>query len=290
MTQTLGETLANKTKNLLADLNERDAQLLLAHVMGRPRTWLLAHLDAPLTPAEADAANQAFARLEAGEPLPYLLGHWEFFGMDFDITPDVLIPRPETELMVEKAIKWLAASPERRTVADVGTGSGIIAVTIAMHVPDATILATDISPKALKVARLNAEKFHVHHRIEFLECDLLPESKVKGQTSDLRPATFDLLCANLPYIPTQTLRDLPIFGREPTLALDGGEDGLDLYRRLLSIAPDWLAPDGMILLELEATQGIKALNLAYDAFSEANIQLHQDLAGHDRLLQIQLHE
>ncbi len=289
MTQTLGDTLTDKIKNLPADLNEHDAQLLLAHVIGHPRSWLLAHPEAHLSAPQLESVNQAFSRLEAGEPLPYILGHWEFFGMDFDITSDVLIPRPETELMVEKAINWLAASPERRTVADIGTGSGIIAVTIAMHVPDAIILATDISPKALRVARANAEKFHVHHRIEFMECDLLPESKVASQTSDLRPSTFDLLCANLPYIPTQTLRDLPIFGREPTLALDGGEDGLDLYRRLLAFAPDRLAPRGMILLELEATQGVKALNLAYDAFSEATIQLHQDLAGHDRLLQIQPH-
>lgn len=282
MTQTLGEYLTDKIKNLPVDLTELDAQILLAHVMGHPRTWLLAHLDSSLTPAEADTANQAFSRLEAGEPLPYILGHWEFYGMDFDITPDVLIPRPETELMVEKAIKWLAASPERRTVADIGTGSGVIAVTIAMHAPDVNILATDISPKALQVARHNAEKFHVHHRIEFLECDLLPAGR--------RSETFDLLCANLPYIPTQTLRDLPIFGREPTLALDGGEDGLDLYRRLLAIAPDRLAPGGMILLELEATQGIQALNLAYDKFSDASIQLKQDLANHDRLLEIQLHK
>ena len=282
MTQTLGEYLTDKIKNLPVDLTELDVQILLAHVMGHPRTWLLAHLDSPLTPAKADAANQAFSRLEAGEPLPYILGHWEFYGMDFDITPDVLIPRPETELMVEKAIKWLAASPERRTVADIGTGSGVIAVTIAMHAPDVNILATDISPKALQVARHNAEKFHVHHRIEFLECDLLPAGR--------RSETFDLLCANLPYIPSQTLRDLPIFGREPTLALDGGEDGLDLYRRLLAIAPDRLAPGGMILLELEATQGIQALNLAYDKFSDASIQLKQDLANHDRLLEIQLHK
>lgn len=286
MTQTLGDYLTNKIKKLPADLTERDAQLLLAHVIGHPRTWLLAHGDAPLTPPQVESANQAFSRLEAGEPLPYILGHWEFFGMDFDVTSDVLIPRPETELLVERAIHWLNLAPERRTVADIGTGSGIIAVTIAMHVPGVKIVATDISRAALKVAKHNAEKFNVLHRIDFLECDLLPKHIDPLPTE----RHFDLICANLPYIPTKTLRDLPIFGREPTLALDGGEDGLDLYRRLLALTPDWLAPDGMILLELEATQGVKALNLAYDAFSEAAIQLHQDLAGHDRLLQIQLHE
>lgn len=284
MTQTLGDYLIHKIPKLPDDLTQHDAQLLLAHVIGHPRTWLLAHLDAPLSAPMLDSANQAFARLEAGEPLPYILGHWEFYGLDFDITPDVLIPRPETEMMVEQAIKWLSASGERRTVADIGTGSGIIATSIAMHIPSTRILATDISRAALKVAKHNAEKFHVHHRIDFLECDLLPQH-VEPLPTDRH---FDMICANLPYIPTETMRALPIYGREPTLALDGGKDGLDLYRRLLDIAPDWLAPYGKILLEIEATQGLKALSLAYDLFSEASITLHQDIAGHDRLLEIQL--
>ena len=274
----LGEFLSQKKDTC----DSLDAQILLAHVIGHPRTWLLSHLDTPLSAPILDSVNQAFARLEAGEPLPYILGHWEFFGMEFNITPDVLIPRPETEMMVEKAIKWLSASGERRTVADIGTGSGVIATSIAMHIPNVHILATDISRAALKVAKLNAEKFHVHHRIDFLECDLLPQH-VEPLPTDRH---FDLICANLPYIPTETMRRLPIYGHEPTLALDGGEDGLDLYRRLLDSAPHWLAPNGMILLEIEATQGIKALNLAADKFSESSITLHQDLAGHDRLLEI----
>ena len=156
----LGEFLSQKKDTC----DSLDAQILLAHVIGHPRTWLLSHLDTPLSAPILDSANQAFARLEAGEPLPYILGHWEFFGMEFNITPDVLIPRPETEMMVEKAIKWLSASGERRTVADIGTGSGVIATSIAMHVPNVHILATDISRAALKVAKHNAEKFHVHHR------------------------------------------------------------------------------------------------------------------------------
>ena len=277
----LGEFLSQKKDTC----DSLDAQILLAHVIGHPRTWLLSHLDTPLSAPILDSVNQAFARLEAGEPLPYILGHWEFFGMEFNITPDVLIPRPETEMMVETAIKWLSASGERRTVADIGTGSGVIATSIAMHVPNVHILATDISRAALKVAKLNAEKFHVHHRIDFLECDLLPQH-VEPLPTDRH---FDLICANLPYIPTETMRRLPIYGHEPTLALDGGEDGLDLYRRLLDIAPDWLAPNGMLLFEIEATQGMNALSLAYDLFSEASISLHQDLAGHNRLLEISLH-
>jgi release factor glutamine methyltransferase len=284
-----GELLKQLNSQLAGDSTELDAQIILAHALGFPRTWLLAHLDTPLNPPQIAATTQTFDQFQAGTPLPYILGHWEFFGLEFDITKDVLIPRPETELLVEKAIAWLQASPERRTIADIGTGSGAIAVSIATHVPDARILATDISSAALQVAKHNAGKFNVQGQIDFIKCDLLPKSKIKLQTADLRLSTFDLICSNPPYIPTETLHQLPIFGREPTLALDGGIDGLDIFRRLFKLVPDWLAPQGMMLLEIEASLGVQALSLAYDSFSEITIHLHQDLAGHDRLLEIQLH-
>lgn len=258
-----------------------DSQILLAHIIGHPRTWLLSHLDAPLTPPQLDSATQAFAQLRAGTPLPYILGHWEFYGLDLNVTKDVLIPRPETELLVEKAVAWIKAAPQRTSIADIGTGSGAIAVALATQLPDVHILATDISSAALDVARSNAKKFNVEKQIEFIECDLLP-------TFDLRPSTFNLICANLPYIPTQTLHELPIYGREPTLALDGGADGLDVYRRLLKLATPRLAPHSMMLFELEASQGTSAFNLAYDMLDEVSIQLHQDFSGHDRLLEISL--
>ena len=264
------------------DTPQLDAQVLLAHVIKKPRTWIMAHLEYDVTNEEQIQLVHALKKLEAGEPLPYILAKWEFFGLEFDITKDVLIPRPETELLVEKAIAWLKASPERRTAADIGTGSGAIAVSIAMHMPDTRILATDISLAALKVAQHNARKFHVHHRIDFLQCDLLPQH-IDSLPTDRH---FDLICANLPYIPTKTLKQLPIYGREPTLALDGGADGLDLYRRLFKLAPNWLAPHGMMLLEIESALGVQALGLAFDTFSDATIHLHQDLAGNDRLLEI----
>jgi release factor glutamine methyltransferase len=136
----------------------------------------------------------------------------------------------------------------------------------------------------LDVAKGNAHKLHVSSHIDFVQCDILPPHPDPLPTQ----LHFDLICANLPYIPTETLHDLPIYGREPTLALDGGDDGLDLFRRLMKITPEWLAPNGLILLEIEATRGIKALNLAYDMFSQAEIHLHQDLTGHDRLLEIRV--
>jgi release factor glutamine methyltransferase len=284
-----GELLKQLNSQLAGDSTKLDAQIIAAHALGYPRMWLLAHLDTPLTASQIATTTQTFDQFQAGTPLPYILGHWEFFGLEFDITKDVLIPRPETELLVEKAIAWLQASPERRSIADIGTGSGAIAVSIAAHVPDVRILATDISPTALQVAKHNAGKFNVQDKIDFIKCDLLPKSKFKRQTSDLRLSTFDLICSNPPYIPTEKLRQLPIFGREPTVALDGGTDGLDIYRRLFKLAPDWLAPRGMMLLEIEASLGVQALSLAYDSFSEVTIHLHQDLAGRDRLVEIQLH-
>jgi release factor glutamine methyltransferase len=255
----------------------RDAQIILAHVIGRPRTWLLAHLDTPLTPLELDAAKEAFEQLQSGTPLPYIIGHWEFFGLDFEITKDVLIPRPETELLVEKAIAWLQKSKERSAVADIGTGSGAIGITLAKHIPNIHILATDISSAALQIAKRNANKFNVEKQIQFIECDLLPDSD---------PQPLDLICANLPYISTQTLHGLPVYGREPTLALDGGTDGLDIYRRLFKLAPEWLAPKSMMLLEIESSQATQACDLAHQSFLDAMIQVHQDLTGRDRLLEI----
>ena len=268
----------------ISDTPNLDASVLIAHIINNPRTWVMAHPELTLTVEQQDQMNESLTRLELGESFPYVLGHWEFFGMELNITPDVLIPRPETELLVEKAIAWLQESNVRRTVADIGTGSGAIAVSIAVNVPDAHILATDISRVALEVARDNARKHKVQTRIDFVQCDILPPHPDPLSTEQ----HFDLICANLPYIPTETLHALPIYGREPTIALDGGGDGLDLFRKLMKIAPEWLAPNSLILLEIEATRGIQALNLACDMFSQAEIHLHQDLTGRDRLLEIRL--
>lgn len=283
-----------------SDTPALDASVLIAHIINKPRTWVMAHPELILTPEQQKQMDDALARLERGESFPYVLGHWEFFGLEFDVTPNVLIPRPETELLVAKAIAWLQEFPDRRTVADVGTGSGAIAVSIAVNVPDVNILATDISSKALQIAKQNAAKHGVYKSIEFTECDLLPPSSSILPASSTLPLrstrlregpggkAFDLLCANLPYIPTKTLYSLTIFGREPSIALDGGPDGLDLYRKLFSLAPNWLASNGKMLLEIESTQGAKIFAMAEKIFHKAQIHLHKDLAGQDRLLEIML--
>jgi release factor glutamine methyltransferase len=262
----------------ISTTSQLDAQVLLAHVLERPRAWVLAHPEATLSPARMAALESALARLQAGEPLPYVLGAWEFYGLSFQVTPAVLIPRPETELLVETALAWLRRQPERRQAYDVGAGSGCIAIALAVHVSDLQVTASDLSAAALAVARRNARQHQVTERVRLLQADLL---------SAARFHSIDLLCANLPYIPRATLHRLPIYGREPTLALDGGPAGLDLIERLLRQAPGCLAPGGLALLEIEAGQGPAAAALARIACPAAEVTVQPDLAGHDRLLVIQ---
>ncbi len=277
--------LSDLTNQLSSTSNSSalEASVLLGHIISKSRTWVLAHPELTLTFEQNEQLKDALARLEQGESFPYVIGHWEFFGLEFEVTPDVLIPRPETELLVEKAIAWLKENPERRNIADVGTGSGAIAISLAVNIPDANILATDISPYALRVAKQNAAKHKVSDRIEFIECDLLPNSEIVNQKSRI-----DLLCANLPYIPTETLHKLPVFGREPTLALDGGKDGFKIIQQLMDVTSQHLTSNSLMLFEIEETLGKQAITLAEQSFPNAIIELHKDPAGRDRLLEIQL--
>ena len=266
-----------------------DAQVLLAHLLEKPRAWVLAHPEAPLTTDQELSLTQALERLQNGEPLPYVLGEWDFFGLSFQVTPAVLIPRPETELLIEQALKALLARPhllstasQQLCLADIGTGSGCIAISLAYHLPGVQILATDLSYTALQVARLNARRHQVSDRTRFLQADLLEATA---------PApTFHLICANLPYIPHAALTNLPVFNREPSLALDGGPDGLKWIDRLLHAARTRLAPGGLLILEIEASQGQSASALARRVFPAASISLLPDLAGHDRLVSLLLPE
>ncbi len=270
-----------------------DAQVLLAHISGQSRSRVLAHPEIELTPDQDEALDQALLLMNTGTPLPYILGRWEFFGLEMIVSQDVLIPRPETEMLVEKALDWLRHNPSCRRVIDVGTGSGCIAVALAVRMPDLEVIATDISAKAIKIARQNANKFNVADRIVFVCCNLFPSKKGGVWSGFYKKAGrstsgADLIVANLPYIPTPTLKKLSVYGREPDLALDGGMDGLDVIRKLIEQAPAFLEPGGLILLEIEASQGLSALSLAYDKYTNAVIHLHQDLSGRDRVLEISL--
>jgi release factor glutamine methyltransferase len=253
-----------------------DAQVLLAHIFDRSRTWVIAHPEAPLTQGQLKELKPAIERLERSEPLPYVIGHWEFFGLEFRVTPAVLIPRPETELLVESALDWLREHPRRRFAVDIGTGSGCIAISLAVNLPDLTIIASDISLRSLQVAKQNICIHRVETQVLPIVAQLFPPSRER----------FDLISANLPYIPTQRLRGLKIFDREPALALDGGSDGLDLIQQLLVDAHPNLNAGGLLLLEIDSTQGKILKKLAQEAFPSADVRILADLAGRDRLMHI----
>ncbi|RME07163.1 MAG: peptide chain release factor N(5)-glutamine methyltransferase [Anaerolineae bacterium] len=274
--------LLQALKTRLAPLSETawlDAQVLLAHILGVERAFVLAHPQHTLSADQLESVNASLQRLLAGEPLPYVLGQWEFYGLTFQLSPAVLIPRPETEMLVEHALAWLRQHSGRRRSLDVGTGSGCIAIALAKHVPDLHLLALDLSAAALKVARANASRHQVAQRIQWLQADLLTPLSTH--------AVFDLICANPPYIPTAVLHGLDVHEREPTLALDGGDDGLAVIRPLLRGARHHLRPGGLLLMEIEASLGQAAASLAGEAFPEAEVQILPDLAGHDRLLKVQ---
>jgi release factor glutamine methyltransferase len=225
-----------------ADRARRDTETLLLHLVGKNRAWLIAHLDEDFAGCTAIRFASLLDRRQRGEPIQYIVGETEFFGLPFKVTPDVLIPRPETEHLVEKAIE-LAARHAAPRIVDVCTGSGAIAVALARALPAVTITATDVSKAALTVARENALRNGVEPRIRFLEGDLL---------APLAGEQFEIVVANPPYVPTIERESMSVEVRdhEPALALFAGVDGLDVYRRLISAAPSVLVPGGFIALEI----------------------------------------
>lgn len=269
------------SSQLPGDSRLSDALILLLEITGKDRAWWLAHPEDQLTALEEKKLETAIKQLQDGIPLPYVIGHWGFLGLDFIVTPDVLIPRPETELLVETALEHIHSIPGREIhILDVGTGSGIIAISLALNSPGASFSATDISPLALKIARLNAERNHVSDRINFFEADIVPVAFGKIH--------FDIICANLPYIPRETLENLEVFGKEPTLALDGGKDGLDLIRKLLVFLSRSEIGGTLILLEIEERQAKQVENLVNTYLPGASTRIKRDLAGHDRLAMIRI--
>ena len=251
---------------------------IAAYALQKNTAWIAAHPETRLDQAHMVFLEQAVERLTQGEPLAYITGKQAFYGLDFFIDSSVLIPRPETELLVELAIDWLKNNPGRTRIADVGTGSGAIAVTLAKQLPDLQITATDVSARALTVAKANAAKHRVTERIEFIKTDLL-----EGVVT-----CFDLILANLPYIPSQTLAGLPALGYEPHSALDGGADGLDLICKLITTIEKKLLPKACVILEIQYNQGVEVTQIAAHQFPRAKISMYQDLASLPRVVLIQL--
>jgi release factor glutamine methyltransferase len=274
------DALLKGRRLLSGDEAALEAELLLMHALGLDRAHLYQRLTEPLSSQAIDAYRVVLERRVAREPLAYITGHREFFALDFETTPAALIPRPETETLVELAIAFAHERHAGRiiAIADIGTGSAVIAVALAHELPLARIVATDVSADAIALARRNAARHDVSGRIDFREGDLLEPL--------IEPV--QVIAANLPYVTTAQWENSPheIHDHEPRLALDGGPHGLDVVRRLLTQAPTRLAKVGGLFCEIGAWQGDDARELAREAFPRARVEVARDLAGRDRVLAV----
>src|SRR5467141_668620 len=301
------------------------AELLLLHVLGRDRTWIYSHPEEQIGSADADRYFALIARRKTGEPTQHLTGKQEFWGLEFEVTPDVLIPRPETEHIIEVALDRLAVR-ERRAgrkqtlageglqIADIGTGSGCIAIAIAKELPGAATYATDISSAALAVAQRNAARHSVSDRIRFLECNLLDgfihraaanagislvgaqhaapllatdssSTPRQSPVTSHQPPLFDLIVSNPPYIGRREAATLmrEVRDHEPEIALYGGEEGYELYADLIAQAAAHLKPGGILVLEL-GHDSLRAVEPLLDAPTWTNVGVTNDLAGIPRVV------
>ena len=311
-------------KNGIAQLREASvpsftlaAELLLLHVLGRNRTWLYAHPEEIIADAEAQRFFDLIARRAAGEPTQHLTGMQEFWGLEFEVTPDVLIPRPETEHVIEVALDRLALRELRANrpqksdgsglqIADIGTGSGCITIALAKELPAANFVATDISPAALAVAKRNANRHEVTDRIQFLEANLLeaipvgaqhvapqpgkiknsaPPAFHESQVTTHKSRPFDLIASNPPYIGRREAPSLPreVRDHEPHAALFGGKEGYELYADLIAQAAARLKPGGILVLEL-GHNSLEAVQPLLDASAWTNVGVTNDLAAIPRVL------
>jgi release factor glutamine methyltransferase len=262
------------------------AELLLLHVLGRNRTWLYAHPEERLSSADAERFFALIARRAAGAPTQHLTGKQEFWGLEFEVTPDVLIPRPETEHVIEVALDRLAVREIRAgrkpifggeglQIADIGTGSGCIAIALAKELPGATIYATDVSSAALAVAQRNATRHSVSDQVNFIECHLL----------DIAAPQFDLIVSNPPYVGRREAETLAreVRDHEPDIALYGGEEGYELYADLITQSAAHLKPGGLLVLEL-GHNSLPAVKPLLDAPTWTNVAITNDLAGIHRVI------
>jgi release factor glutamine methyltransferase len=298
------------------------AELLLLHVLGRDRAWLYAHPEELVPGLDAHRFLSLILRRASGEPTQYITGKQEFWGLEFEVTPGVLIPRPETEHVIEVALDRLGVreiragrkptlSGEGLQIVDVGTGSGCIAVALAKELPGARIVATDISPAALAVARRNAARYAFSNTIRFVECNLLADATISsGSTSvvgaqhvypELRRAAplqgkvavkgeapsglLDLIVSNPPYVGRKEKKTLmrEVRDHEPELALYGGEEGYELYADLIVQAAKALKPGGLLVLEL-GHNSLPAVQPLLDPPYWTNLAVTKDLAGIDRVI------
>jgi len=254
-----------------------EAEVLLRHALDLDRAQLYARLHEGLDETHRADFQRLINRRVAHEPTAYIVGHKEFYGIDLEVTPDALVPRPETELLVDEALRVAPDGP--CAIADVGTGCGAIAVALATRLPQAVIYAIDDSERALALAARNVERFGLTSHIRLLRGDLL----------DPLPEAVDLIVANLPYVKTRDWETLPpeIREHEPRAALDSGPNGTEALERLLRVAPSYLRPKGRLLAEIAWDEGELLVEVARECFPRARVTIEKDLAGLDRILMIQ---
>ncbi len=258
-----------------------EAELLLTNVLSVPRHRIYAFQEQELTPKETELLASLLERRLTREPLAYILGHKEMYGVDLAIGPGVMVPRPETELLVERCLFLGMVRMEEGdlVIAEPGTGSGGISINLAMHLPVARVYATDLSTEALKIAEINVRMHNVQDRVTLLHGDLL----------DPVTEPVDLVVANLPYIPSDRIATLqPEVQREPREALDGGPDGLDVIRRLLRQSRDKLKGTGVMVLEIDPEQVQPLTDEALAIFPGATITVEKDLGRLDRMFVLEL--
>ena len=260
-----------------------EAEVLLRHALGLDRHALFARLHEPIAPDQQAAYHALVERRLAHEPTAYILGRREFYGLELECTPAALVPRPETELLVEEALRIAGSGVKGQgtwEIVDVGTGNGAIAIALAVNLPSACIVAIDVSGEALALGRRNAARHGVAQRISFVQGDLLSPLV----------APVDLIVADLPYVPSGDWEALPLEIRdhEPRQALDGGPEGTAVLERLLRQAPSYLRLPGWLLAEIGDDQAARLGEVAAASFPDGRIEVKQDLAGLDRLLVVRV--
>ncbi len=277
---TIKQTLSSAREILVANNVEDsplESELLLMEALKIGRVQLYLELDGELNSEQKATFWHLIKRRLNHEPTAYITGHREFYGLDFYVDPNVLIPRPESELLVEKTLQ-LAQNHAASTIAEVGTGCGAIAISLALSLPQAKIYATDISAAALKVALLNCQKHEVVNRVFLLEGDML----------DPLPEPVDLIVANLPYVREAELSQPNTLIFEPSLALNGGQDGLEKIRQLCDQISDRLRPGGCLLLEIGEGQRRAVTTFLRSLFPLAEIEVAPDLSSIDRIVSLTL--
>ena len=269
-----------QSRKILSDISESaeiEVNAILCKVLNKNLAWCLANSNCVLDQGKVVELNEKLISLIAGVPLPYVLGTIEFFGKQFFVDANVLIPRPETELLVETAIEWINRHDKTIRVVDVGCGSGVIIISLLNQFPQIKGVGTDVSRKALNISERN-KNYHGIKHLEFVQMDCL-----NGISSK-----FDVIVANLPYIPEDYLIDLKVSKFEPDLALNGGKDGLLIINKLIEQIPSLLNSPGLALVEIQFDQSARVIQKIQKYLPTAAVSIIKDYSSHDRIIKIEV--